>query len=297
MENADKRTETEELLRGAVDSHVHSIPSHFPRLVDDIDLAESLVKSGMRGAVVKFHGGGTAARAYLANKHAGQEVLFGSITLNGFVGGINPLAVEAELLLGARVVWFPTIHSMNHIRFYGGSEWKNMKAERALPPPKQGFTAVGENGRLLPEVVEVLDVAAKYDACVATGHLAAEESAVLCREALRRGVKKIVLTHADFETQKVPLDLQAELAEEGVMIEKTALAVKWGHIGIEDMARSILHLGPAHCILATDYGQADNLAIPHGFSEFLSSLLGSGVKQDALETMIKHNPRKILGLA
>jgi hypothetical protein len=172
----------ETLLRGAFDTHVHSTPSHFPRLLDDIGLADALTESGMGGAVVKFHGGGTAARAYLANKHAGREVLFGSITLNGFVGGLNALAVEAELLLGARVVWFPTIHSANHIRFYGGSEWTNIKAERSLPPPKRGLVAVGEDGRLLPEVGEVLDVAAKYGVCVATGHLAVEESAALNRE-------------------------------------------------------------------------------------------------------------------
>jgi hypothetical protein len=288
--------ELKELLHGAIDMHVHSIPSHFPRLMDDIDLAESLVKAGMGGAVVKFHGGGTAARAYLTNKHMGCEVLFGSITLNDFVGGINPVAVEAELLLGARVVWFPTIHSMNHIRFYGGSEWKNIKAKRSLPPPKRELTAFGEDGRLLPEVGEVLDVAAKYDVCVATGHLSIGESVALCREALRRGVKKIVLTHVDFETQKVPLELQAELAEEGVMIEKTALAVKWGHIGIEETARSIVHLGPEHCVLATDYGQADNVAIPEGLAGFLLSLLENGVEQDALEAMIKLNPRKMLGL-
>jgi hypothetical protein len=283
-----------EILQGAVDMHVHSIPSHFPRLLDDIDLAESLTRSGMGGAVVKFHGGGTAGRVYLANKHVGREALFGSITLNGFVGGVNMLAVEAELLLGAKVVWFPTIHSANHIRFYGGSEWKNIKAERALPPPKQGIVIIGEDGRLLPEVGEVLDVAAKYDVCVATGHLSVEESAALCREALWRGVKKVVLTHADFETQKVPLDLQTELAGEGVMIEKTALAVKWGHVGIKETAESIAIVGAEHCILSTDYGQANNLPIPEGFSEFLSSLLDNGVKRDALETMIKHNPRKML---
>jgi hypothetical protein len=284
------------LLRGAVDTHVHSTPSHFPRLLDDIDLAAALIKSGMGGAVVKFHGGGTAARAYLANKHAGREVLFGSITLNGFVGGINALAVEAELLLGARVVWFPTIHSVNHIRFYGGSEWTNIKAERSLPSPKRGLSAIGEDGSLSSEAGEVLEAVAKYDACVATGHLSIEESAALCREALRRGLKKVVLTHADFETQRIPMDLQAELAGEGVMIEKTALAVKWGHIGIKDMAESIARIGPEHCILATDYGQANNLPVPEGFAEFLSSLLGNGIKRDALEVMIKENPRKMLGL-
>jgi hypothetical protein len=206
------------------------------------------------------------------------------------------LAVEAELLLGAKVVWFPTIHSANHIRFYGGSEWKNVKAKRALPPPKQGIVITGEDGRLLPEAGEVLDAAAKYDVCVATGHLSIEESVVLCREALRRGVKKVVLTHADFETQKIPLRLQAQLAGEGVMIEKTALAVKWGHAGIEETAESIAIVGAEHCILSTDYGQADNPPIPEGFAEFLSSLLGSGVRRDEVEMMIKHNPRKMLGL-
>jgi hypothetical protein len=193
-------------------------------------------------------------------------------------------------------VWFPTIHSANHIRFYGSSEWKNIKAERSLPPPKQALTVIGENGRLLPEAGEVLDAAAKYDICAATGHLSVEESSLLCREALRRGMKKVILTHADFETQKIPLELQKELAEEGVLIEKTALAVKWGHIGMKETAESIAYLGPEHCILATDYGQANNPPIPEGFAEFLSSLLDNGVKWDALEMMITHNPRKMLGL-
>jgi hypothetical protein len=287
---------TEEFLHNAIDMHVHSSPSHFPRLTDDIDLAKSLIEAGMGGAVVKFHGGGAAARAYLANKCAGREVLFGSITLNGFVGGINALAAEAEILLGARIVWFPTIHSANHIRFYGHSEWKNIKADRPLPSPKRGIAALGEDGRLLPEAAEVLDVAAKYDVCVATGHLSIEESVVLCKEARERGVKKIVLTHADFETQKAPLTVQAELAKEGVLIEKTALSVKLGHIGIKEMAESIVHIGPEHCILATDYGQANSLPIPEGFAEFLSSLLENGVERDALKIMTKHNSRKILGL-
>ena len=286
----------EELLWGAIDMHVHSIPSHFPRLIDDTALAESLIKSGMGGAVVKFHGGGTAARAYLANKHAKREVLFGSITLNGFVGGINALAAEAEILLGSKGVWFPTIHAVNHIRFYGGSEWKNIKAARSLPSPKQGLAVTGQDGCLLPEAGEVLDVAAKYDVCVATGHLFVEESVLLCREALRRGVKKVILTHADFETQKIPLKLQKELAREGVLIEKTALTVKWGHTGIKEMAESIACIGAESCILSTDYGQVNNPPIPQGFAEFLYLLIENGVEQDALETIIKHNSRKMLGL-
>ncbi|MDR2523528.1 MAG: DUF6282 family protein [Synergistaceae bacterium] len=296
MNTTDTKKAALELLRDAVDMHVHSTPSHFPRLIDDLDLAESVAGAAMRGAVVKFHGGCTAARAYLANKHAGREALFGSITLNGFVGGVNPLAVEAEVLLGAKIVWFPTIHAANHIIYYGGAEWRHMKAERSLPSPRRGIAATDAEGRLLPEVLDVLDVAAKYDICVATGHLSISESVALCREAARRGVKKIVLTHADFETQKVPLDLQAALSKEGVLIEKTALTVVLGHIGIEEMAQGIAEIGPERCILATDFGQANNPPIPQGFSEILSALLDNGLTPKALEMMIRHNPKRMLGL-
>jgi hypothetical protein len=294
MNMLDKSNEISSLLHGAVDMHVHSIPSHFPRLLDDIDLAESIIQSNMGGAVVKFHGGSTAGRVYLANKHVGREVLFGSITLNSFVGGINPLAVESEILLGAKIVWFPTIHAANHINYYGGSEWNHMKAERSLPSPKHSIVILDEYKRLLPDVIDTLDVAVKYDVCVATGHLSIEESTFLCKEAFRRGMKKVILTHVDFETQHVPLDLQIEFANKGVMIEKTTLSVKLGHISIEEMAQSIIRIGAEHCILATDFGQANNPPIPQGFSEFLSSLLDNGVKYEDLETMVKRNPAKML---
>ncbi|MDR2528620.1 MAG: DUF6282 family protein [Synergistaceae bacterium] len=296
MNTADTKKAALELLHDAVDTHAHSAPSHFPRLVDDLDLAESVVGAAMRGAVVKFHGGCTATRAYLANKHVGREALFGSITLNGFVGGVNPLAVEAEALLGAKIIWFPTIHAANHIIYYGGAEWRHMKAERSPPFPKRGVAVTDAEGRLLPEVLDVLDVAAKYDICVATGHLSISESVALCGEAARRGVRKIVLTHADFETQRVPLDLQAALSKEGVLIEKTVLTVVLGHISVKEMARSIVEIGPEHCVLATDFGQANNPPIPQGFSEFLYYLLDNGLTPKALEMMIRHNPKKMLGL-
>ncbi|MDR2660414.1 MAG: DUF6282 family protein [Spirochaetaceae bacterium] len=281
---------------GVFDTHVHSFPSHFPRLFDDLELEQAVVKSGLGGVVLKFHAGPTAERAYIANKHAGREVFFGSITLNSFMGGINPIAVEGELLLGAKIVWFPTIHSANHIRFYGGSDYKNMKAKHSLPVLKHGIVITGEDGKLIPEVFEVLDLIAKYDVCVATGHMSIEESAALCRAALKRGIKKVVLTHPDFETQKVPLPLQVELAREGAMIEKTALNLRWKNISIGDLVKSIAAIGPEHCILSTDYGQVNSPPIPEGISCYISELIANGVKKDDIELMFKHNPKKILGL-
>ncbi|MDR2709159.1 MAG: DUF6282 family protein, partial [Elusimicrobiota bacterium] len=295
MQNEVLSAQIEELITQAIDTHVHSAPSYFPRLFDDLQLRQDILNSPMTGVVLKSHGQATPERAYIGNKLAGREVFFGSITLNLFNGGINPIAVEGELLMGAKIVWFPTIHAANHIKFYGGSNYKNMKTTHTLPEIKEGIKIIDKDGKLLPEVDEVLKAVKKYDACVATGHMSIEESVLLCRRALALGIKKVVLTHPDFETQRVPVALQSELAKEGVFIEKTALNVRWKSITMADMAKSILEIGSAHCIISTDYGQVTSLPIPQGMREYVADLLNNGIAKEDIEIMLKKNPRKILG--
>ena len=43
----------------------------------------------------------------------------------------------------------------------------------------------------------MLDVAARYGLIVGTGHVGEKEGVMLVREAVRRGVKNVVLTHAE----------------------------------------------------------------------------------------------------
>jgi len=81
-----------ELVRGAIDIHVHSEPSFFKRSVNDLTLAEGLLESGMAAAVLKCHAGSTVCRAKNAETHVDAKVpIFGSIVLNYFVGGLNPV--------------------------------------------------------------------------------------------------------------------------------------------------------------------------------------------------------------
>jgi len=48
-----------ELMQGAVDMHVHSAPSLFPRLVDHVEAAEGARAMGIRALVLKEHHGFT----------------------------------------------------------------------------------------------------------------------------------------------------------------------------------------------------------------------------------------------
>src|SRR5262245_63681327 len=83
-----------DVLRGAIDIHVHSDPDNVPRSLDGLDAATMARASGMRGIVLKNHYDPTAGLAFLARKHAPGLEVFGGIDLNLSVGGMNAAAVE-----------------------------------------------------------------------------------------------------------------------------------------------------------------------------------------------------------
>jgi len=59
----------------------------------------------------------------------------------------------------------------------------------------QGLTLTHEDGTLREELYEIFDLIKEADAILATGHVTKEEAKVAVREAAKRGVKKIVVTH------------------------------------------------------------------------------------------------------
>ena len=63
----------EELLRGAVDLHVHSSPDIIERLLDHVELARQARDAGFKAMVVKCHQMGTADRVYFVRKFVGER--------------------------------------------------------------------------------------------------------------------------------------------------------------------------------------------------------------------------------
>ena len=89
------REEFLEILKGAVDMHIHSAPSLFPRLVDHVEAAEGAKSYGMRAVVLKEHHGYTSDRMYFVRKLVTGIDVYGGVVLNNAVGGINAYAAEA----------------------------------------------------------------------------------------------------------------------------------------------------------------------------------------------------------
>src|ERR1700726_4852234 len=109
--NASAGFAQESPLVGAIDIHVHAAPDSTPRSIDAIDVARLAKSRGMRGLVLKNHYEPTASLAYIVRKEVPGIEVFGGISLDLTVGGVNPAAVEWMTMVKGgygRVVWMPT---------------------------------------------------------------------------------------------------------------------------------------------------------------------------------------------
>src|SRR4051794_17428717 len=154
-------------LNGVIDIHVHAGPDSVARSIDAVELARLAKARGMRGLVLKSHYEPTASMAYLVSKIVPGIDIFGGIDLNRSVGGVNPAAIERMVLMKGnlgRVVWLPTFDSENQVRF--------SKQDRP-------YVSVSKGGELLPEVKEVIALAAKHNLTLETGHSSAAEGLMI----------------------------------------------------------------------------------------------------------------------
>ena len=105
-----------DLLRGAIDVHIHAGPDIVPRLLDDFELAELARAAGMTAIVLKSHHMLTADRAHIAQKAFPEVKVFGGLALNfPACGGLNAEAVKVAIRMRAKIVWLPTLSAANHI--------------------------------------------------------------------------------------------------------------------------------------------------------------------------------------
>lgn len=274
-----------ELLDGAYDMHIHPAPSHFKRCIDDYELLLGADKLGMAGVMFKSHYDPTAPRAIIANKYAGAKKCkaYGSVALNWPVGGLNPYAADAALKMGAKIVWMPTRDTANCLQ-YG-----DMPGDFFSRP---GIVIRDDEGKVKKEVFEILETVKKYDAFVATGHLYNDEIIEFCNIALDMGVK-VILTHPDWERTKIPLEMQIELANKGVLVEKLWENIYSGYTTPEAMASSMTAIGYDKIFLGTDGGFGTFNPLD-AIQDFVSALLDQGIPESGIKTMLCENAKQII---
>src|SRR5215470_8390310 len=163
-------------LEGAYDLHIHVGPDVIARRIDDIDCAKEFLDHGMKGFVLKSHYVPTGERAQVVAKAVPGSRVFGAVTLNHSVGGLNPVAVELAGRSGCKVVWMPTVDAQNETagRLDGGHEklpfWakiqRELAAEGISPPP---LSVVDEAGALTEPARRCLERIGRHNMILTTG--------------------------------------------------------------------------------------------------------------------------------
>ncbi len=261
-------------LEGVVDVHAHVDPETIPRSLDAMDLARIARKEGMRAVVLKNHFLPTAPIAFLVAREVPGIQVFGGLVLNSAVGGINPEAVQQMARLPGRygrIVWMPT-----------------MDARRI---------SIERGGELLPEVLEVFKIMARENLALATGHATPENTLLLIREARKMGINRIIVTHP---INRMSLEQQQEAAKMGAYLEycygTTLEYAGKGRRTLAEYAKLMKALGPEHCIMSSDLGNAVNPVHPAGFKSYIAGLLEAGITQQEIDVMLQRNPARLLDL-
>ncbi len=318
-----------ELLRGAIDIHVHAGPHIFssPRRVDPIQAAVEARDAGMRAIVYMDVFEMSNGIAWLVNRHVPGITTYGGLIMNTVYGGMNPRAVKTALHYGdgAKFVSFGA-HSTafqaereGHIvdgKFVPLSElfpkFKTEELDRCIRIPLDSDPG--------PELDEILTlIGERPEVFLNTGHVSVAEAQRLVDLAPRYGITKLLV--ASSVTKVATMDELRRLIAGGAYIEHTLAAfthttpipkthyyvekeyvsidegMQGGtHAGVHTVAQQVRELGAQHFILSSDLGVYTLPTPVEGMREFVACMLDLGIPADEIRTMIVTNPMNLLGI-
>lgn len=306
MEHIRMRTDEQEariakILIGAVDPHVHSGPSIAPRMVDHLELAKIYSDAGFIAAVTKDHDYAGVATAQLIANHypdLGTKIYSG-IVLNNVVGGLNPYAVEHTAAMGGKVVWMPTLAAENHLQWEKTGSWTHpastQKMRSASPVP-----VLDGQKQVVDALKEILDIIAKNNMTLASGHIHVSETWIVFEEAKRRGVEHLIFTHPE-DVVGASLDDVRGIAAMGVYVEHSLAffveGSKFKTCTSEDMKSLVDAAGIDKTIICSDLGQVGVVDPLEGFKRGIMILMDLGYSDDDIHKMVATNAATVLGLA
>jgi Family of unknown function (DUF6282) len=288
-------------IQGAYDLQVHVAPDVIERRIDDLDLAKEFLAHGLKGFVLKSHYIPTAERAAVVTKAVPGIEAYGAITLNHSVGGLNPVALEIAGRSGNKIVWFPTVDAANETagRLDGSNDklpfWARIQREIAAAgitrPP---MTVLDAEGRIAEDARQCLELIARHDMILATGHLGRHEIFPLVKEARAAGVKRMIVTHAEFPSQNLTAAEQGALADLGAIIEHCFTTYHTNKCPWETVFANIRAVGVQRTMLSTDLGQKTNPPVAEGYAAFAQRLLDAGFTGHEIHHMAATVPASLV---
>ncbi len=242
-----------------IDIHYHANPDLYKRVHGSIDAGKQYLK--LNGAVVlKSHMGSTAVQATIAQQE-GLPV-FPSIVLNRIAGGVNyrpviqALSEYQPIIPSKLIVHLPTITGQKH----------SSKLSRQIAHPFlsdilcQHETILNSDGRLKPELIDIIKLAKDYPITLSTGHASKDETYALIEACDRENLSALLLNQpANPLTGLNATDLHEIAKIPFIWIEQTALTYLLSYQDESDFS-AVLRDVP-RVIYSSDLGQTSQMGI------------------------------------
>ncbi len=281
-------------LPGVCDLHLHAAPDSKARSLSEFDMALAARDAHYRAVLYKSNDFSCHDRAFHLRRAVPGIELFGSIVLNRATGPVlNVYAVQKALETTGglcRCVWMPTLDAQYAVQTY----------KQQTP-----YIAVSDgSGKLLPEVIKIMELCAHANVMLATGHSSPQESLLMARQARAMGFKKLVVTHPNTLIWKMTARELEEAARLGAWIEYCYLGRLWGEGSampqyprqtLKEMGE-FLSVAPERTFLTTDLGQA---GMPHpvqGMALAIEDLKTLGISKDVITSMTARLAARLAGL-
>ena len=214
----DNKFANDELLQGVCGIHLHCRPDTRERSMDEYSFMKDAMAAGYRAVMFKSNDFSCHDRAYIIRQALLGAECFGSFCMNRVHGNkVNPFAAQKAVETSGglcRCIWMPTLDAAYPYLREGRKE--------------KGIPVLDNNGKVLSEVVKVMEICAEADIIFATGHSSSEESITLVCKAHDIGVKRIVVTHANSSIWNMTPDQIKRCIDLGAYIEYCYLPCLWG---------------------------------------------------------------------
>ena len=287
-----------DILKGILDIHVHAGPSVANREVDAADMLKQAAAAGYRGFLVKDHYFPTCMGVKMVQEHCDAQgvEIYSSMALNNSIGLFNPLAVDAAVSMGAKLIYFPTVSAKNHIDRHKG----NFVGAGRMTVPETPVVYVDEDGNLDDAALEILKLLAEKGVALGTGHGTAWEIDHLIKKAFELGVKRVLVNHPQFHIGATYSQM-AEWARLGAFIELNVCVFtsgsKLGSLDDRVIAEMLKAVPLERLILDSDMGQRGNGSPVEGMYRFIRLLMDKfGLSADDIDLIAKKNPATLLGV-
>jgi hypothetical protein len=240
--------------------------------------------------------------------------IFGGMGSNLTTGPkVNPWAIKhmTEIKGGwGRVVWMPSWDSE-----HSSHEVKNWKQPAFISVARCAdgsafwakYPTPCAKAELLPEVKEAISVIATAktrdsngDLILATGHNGPEEVKLMVEEAVKAGVKHIIVTHPRLSAVGMSHAQIKEIVSLGPEIY-AEFTSQFGRPNaqpdmVKDYVEAIRAAGVEHAFVSSDTGQLRSPYQPDALAAAAQTLRKNGFTEREVDLLLKINPAKILGL-